>query len=113
MATSGHCDQQLCPHCECILSKKSYMAHKRLYHDGETNQWIKKGQLVPTEHQTLLTETETAMEECDFCFESSDDEDSVICDSPPPPLFDPAETSDGQIQDPDDNSMPGVESEGI
>ena len=85
-----------CPHCESMLSKKSYLAHKRLYLDDD--QWIKKRCLIPTNQEVLLTDTESGMEECDFIFDSNLDCDSIqLQESPPPPLFDPSEVGTQDI----------------
>ena len=32
----------LCPHCGNSVTKKTLCAHKRLYYDNDTGQWIKK-----------------------------------------------------------------------
>jgi hypothetical protein len=55
-----------CPHCENLLSKKSFNAHKRLYYDEETHQWIKRGKLTTHDDRSLLSETEHAIERFDF-----------------------------------------------
>ena len=34
--------QYVCPHCSSYLSKKAYRAHRRLYYDPATDQWLKK-----------------------------------------------------------------------
>ena len=61
---------RLCPHCECSVSKKAYATYKRLYYNNDTNKWIKKRRLIPDEHLSLLTETELGMEECDYAFDT-------------------------------------------
>ena len=33
-------DQRMCPHCNQIVSYKTYRAHKRLYYNSETNAWF-------------------------------------------------------------------------
>lgn len=35
-------ESTFCPHCSCVLSKKTYSAHRRLYYDEDTTQWVKK-----------------------------------------------------------------------
>lgn len=35
----------VCPHCGHLLSKKTYLSHKRLYYDEEGDAWIKKQKL--------------------------------------------------------------------
>lgn len=55
-----------CPHCEIVLSKKSYDAHKRLYYDEDASQWIKKRRFTTKDEHTLLSETEHAIEQFDF-----------------------------------------------
>ena len=32
-------DQRLCPHCNQVLSYKTFITHKRLHYDSETNKW--------------------------------------------------------------------------
>ena len=50
-------DLYLCPHCSCYLSK-AYRAHRRLYYDSTTDQWLKKREVetdidCPVEFDTL------------------------------------------------------------
>ena len=33
-------DQRLCPHCEEIVSYKTFRTHKRLYFNSKTNSWF-------------------------------------------------------------------------
>lgn len=35
-------DKELCPHCSVQVSKKTLLAHKRVYYDCSSDQWIKK-----------------------------------------------------------------------
>lgn len=63
MASTGA--KARCPHCDLLLSRKSYEAHKRLYYDGDTSQWIKKSRLASNE-QDLFSKTEEAIEQLDF-----------------------------------------------
>ena len=35
-------DELFCPHCSCSLSCKAYYAHKRIYFDADSEQWVKK-----------------------------------------------------------------------
>lgn len=55
-----------CPHCETLLSRKSYEAHKRLYYDGDANDWIKKRRLTSDDEHLLISQTEEAIEQFDF-----------------------------------------------
>ena len=34
--------KELCPHCSCLLAKKTIRAHKRLYFDMSSGKWLKK-----------------------------------------------------------------------
>ena len=84
-----------CSHCSSWLSRKSYVTHKRLYHNKETNQWIKKCRLTTEYHHRELAITEEAVEECDYGFSTDQlQQDSVITSSidnerdSPPPLVD-------------------------
>ena len=80
----------MCPHCDCRLSKKTLDTHKRLYYDEESNKWIKKRCLIPSEHSEALATTEVALEEIDL--DSSSDKGSVnsksSADRPPLVEFD-------------------------
>ena len=80
---------RLCPHCECSVSKKAYATHKRLYYNNDTNKWIKKRRLIPDEHLSLLTETELGMEECDYAFDTCNENlsDTKSSSKSPPPMF--------------------------
>ena len=53
-------------HTEILLTKKSYDAHKRLYYDEDTCQWIKKSKLTTDDEHISLSTTETAIEQLDF-----------------------------------------------
>ncbi len=68
MAAAG---KHHCPHCEELLSKKSYEAHKRLYYDCNTG-WIKKRRLTADEEYTRVSTAEQAIEQ--FAFETDDSE---------------------------------------
>ena len=37
-------DQRFCPHCDRILSYKTFNTHRRLHYDTETDKWVKIGQ---------------------------------------------------------------------
>lgn len=80
-----------CPHCETMLSKKSFDAHKRLYYDEDASNWIKKRRLTTDEEHMLLSETEHAIEQFEFDFDASYDSDSSVhqYDQPGPKLDDP------------------------
>ena len=36
-----------CTHCGVFMSRKTYLAHKRVYYDKSTDQWIKRRELDP------------------------------------------------------------------
>ena len=47
-------DQRVCPHCEQIVSYKTFRTHSRLYYNSETKQWFRdqscsQGQLAASE----------------------------------------------------------------
>ena len=65
----------MCPHCGHSVSTKTYLAHKRVYYDDDSDQWIKVRKL----------------DSCDFLVEDLDfDEDggSAAQTDLPPPLVD-------------------------
>ena len=70
-----------CLHCDCELSKKTYETHKRLYYDNESDQWIKKRCLIPSDYKKALATTEVALEEFDP--EDHSEEESIGFDRPP------------------------------
>ena len=59
--SSASCSKYICPHCSCELSKKAYNAHKRLYYDNSTHQWIKKRHVTDLEVE-LFDETDFEVE---------------------------------------------------
>ena len=32
----------LCPHCGCVLSRKTLLTHRRMYYDEDSDTWVKK-----------------------------------------------------------------------
>ena len=90
-STSG---RNHCPHCDSMLARKTYDAHKRLYYDVETDQWIKKRRLTTDDEYNLLSSTENAMEQLDFdtsCFNlapSTLDESNNSSQDEAPPIVD-------------------------
>ena len=65
-----------CPHCDCLLSKKTFEAHKRLYYDGSTDQWIKKCCLEASEDLDFE-------EPIDFHSSSDTKFPDIVADAPP------------------------------
>ena len=89
MAQTAHSTKAsliFCPHCFTYLSLKAYDTHKRLFYDGDTNQWIKKTCLTTEEHRQELASTEQAVEECDFDFGGEEHDGGHVSevDSRPP-----------------------------
>ena len=80
--------REICPHCSCSLSRKVYEAHKRLYFNADSNQWVKKLCLTSIEYRDSLAITELALEECDDFQNSDVDERRIGSTSDPPPLVD-------------------------
>ena len=84
--------ERFCPHCKQVLSFKTFQAHKRIYYNAETGDWIDKGILS----RNLVDH------------DKDDENDSTDKDSPPasdtemdqypiieiPPVVDPAIPSD-------------------
>jgi len=64
-----------CPHCDCLLSKKTFEAHKRLYYDGSTDQWIKKCCLEASEDLDFE-------EPIDFHSSSDTEFPDIVADAP-------------------------------
>ena len=73
--------QRFCPHCNEILSYKTYRAHKRLYFDSDNDIWFREPQ-EDTEYDS-----------------KSDDEPDCGRDHSSSPSFDslPMETADGDF----------------
>lgn len=71
-----------CPHCEILLTKKSYDAHKRLYYDENTG-WIKKRRLTSDEEHSRVSATEQAIEQCAFDHGLEEDQTRIEIDAPP------------------------------
>ena len=46
----------VCPHCGESLSKKTLLAHKRLYYDNERGIWIKKNKRQPEADGEMIKE---------------------------------------------------------
>lgn len=71
-----------CPHCQQNLSKKSFIKHKRLYYDSDTDQWMKKrctDDMFDFQEDLELLADESAF---DVGFASSSNE----ADGSPPPI---------------------------
>ena len=58
----------LCPHCGCLLSKKTFSTHKRLYYDESSGVWIEKRSTKRDD------DDESLMDVSDFDLDISDDE---------------------------------------
>ena len=41
-ANSKNGDEAFCPHCGIEVARKTYLAHRRLYFDSDTDQWVKR-----------------------------------------------------------------------
>ena len=85
-------DQRLCPHCDQVLSCKTYRGHKRLHFNAETNEWFK----VDEVHVETIESSDTCSHEND----SSDSEPEGMQHAPldeirveSPPLSEPALSS--------------------
>ena len=74
-------EKKECPHCEILLTKKSYDAHRRLYYDDNTG-WIKKRRLTCDEDHSRISATEQAIEQC------APEEDQTRIETDAPPLVD-------------------------
>ena len=72
-----------------LLSRKAYDTHKRLFYDGDTNQWIKKTCLTTEENRQELASTEQAIEECVFDFGGEEHDGGHVSEvgSPPPIVY--------------------------
>ena len=44
-----------CIHCGEFVSKKTFLAHKRIYYDSDSDQWIKKKELDPENEFAIST----------------------------------------------------------
>lgn len=92
---------EVCPHCDTCMSRKSYDAHKRLYYDEETGEWIKKRRLITDDQRAELVLTEQAMEECDFDLDTAlvrePNHDNETSDRPP--LVEFSDADDQQFED--------------
>ena len=86
-----------CPHCEALLSRKAYDAHKRLFYDDDNNKWIKLDMLTAEEEHLHVAQTEQAMEYFDFdadcpspdqVQEIGTSSNEMDCSNSPPPLID-------------------------
>lgn len=83
----------VCPHCDCLLSKKALDSHRRLYYDTISCTWIKKRCLEQPKPQCEFEEPSLD----DFAFEiTGDDKDgNSEAEIPPPPIeFDQPESYD-------------------
>lgn len=92
---------EICPHCDTCMSRKSYDAHKRLYYDVETGEWLKKRRLITDDQCAELVSTEQAMEECDFDLDLAFVRESSHNDEPSdrPPLVEFTDADDEQCED--------------
>lgn len=89
--------KNFCPHCTSLLSRKAYATHKRLYYDGQTDQWVKKQKLAD---EAVLRESEKAMEAYDF--EAFHSQPSIVTSDtelhPPSPInFDMSSASGKEV----------------
>lgn len=50
-----HPYERLCPHCDQIVTYKTYKGHKRIYYNRPTGTWIKKQEVNC--HQQILSMT--------------------------------------------------------
>ena len=81
MATGSSSAKHMCPHCDSLLSKKTFEAHKRLYYDESSFQWIKKG----CTKEPLCDFDEPSLELYAFQ-EPPDHSDILSSPNTPPPL---------------------------
>jgi hypothetical protein len=91
MATNNNAGKFHCPHCDGLLSKESYEAHKRLYLDNDV--WIRKRRLTADDEHFRIIETEEAIEQFDFDasesnLEVDETDDYMECADTPPPEVD-------------------------
>lgn len=96
-------DQRNCPHCNRILSYKTFRLHKRLYYNEDTSEWCREaGDSEVSGDATQSTNEEPYPDlECDTCDSapnSPENPNQRISDSPP--LSDAAIYSDSD-SDPD------------
>ena len=42
-----------CTHCGGLVSKKTFLAHKRVYYDSNSDQWVKRRELDPESKLSL------------------------------------------------------------
>lgn len=81
-------DRWLCPHCDQLLSAKTFKAHKRRYFDTSSNSWLTKQSLELARNvQSVLEQDDTLSSP-----ESSEED-------PPAPLPLPAVTVDSGIRE--------------
>lgn len=95
-------DQRICPHCDRVLSYKTYNTHKRLYYNAETNSW-NQGR-----SSDFTKEGSPSLEPVESC---TDDQTSAnfLAEQEDPPLSDPG--SDFPAEEDSDLSDPGSDSE--
>ena len=62
-------DRWLCPHCDQLLSTKTFKAHKRRYFDALSNSWFTKQSLEPTRHVQSVMEKDNSLSSPESCEE--------------------------------------------
>jgi hypothetical protein len=68
--------KELCPHCSCLLAKKTIRAHKRLYFDMSSGKWLKKRHV----HTDEIDDDEIGFE---VDPQQPDENESCAIDAPP------------------------------
>lgn len=89
--------KQVCPHCDSLLSKKAFEAHRRLYYDSGSQQWIKKRCLQQPE---VCAFDEPSEEEHAFDPNPGNRTDSTVLEpplEPPPPIVEFDATLEGNL----------------
>jgi len=86
--------ERFCPHCDQVLSFKTFQAHKRTYYNTVTGDWIKKATIHLNINHDSGDDTENTADS-DSCPPSETEMDQLY-PSPDenPPLVDPAITND-------------------
>ncbi len=82
VSSSSDLGKQICPHCDCLLSRKAIERHRKLYYDASSSSWIKKRCLQQPDPVCEFEEPSLD----DFAFDHLDDDSSPPEVSPPPPL---------------------------